>query len=170
MAARAAKKTANAAAQSAGLFALAERQVLGLYDAGVLSPAVLHHLIAAFADRDIDWHEEPHARSVDDHSLHEVVVLTMMPGRALRNAGKDFLTVIAHLADAGATAVRESKNESKNESEPEQEDDDELLNQLSGAAPKRGKPRAEEPEPAPRKSAGFNPLVKARAVRQDSKD
>ncbi|SAL13951.1 hypothetical protein [Caballeronia telluris] len=167
MAARAAKKTANPAARSAGLFALAERQVLGLYDAGVLSPAVLHHVIAAYADRDIDWHEEPHARSVDDHSLHEVVVLTMMPGRALRNARKDFLTVIAHLADAGAT-VRESESES--ESEPEHEDDDELLNQLSGAAPKRGKPRAEEPEPAPRKRAGFNPLVKARAVRQDSKD
>ncbi|MDR5754148.1 MULTISPECIES: hypothetical protein [unclassified Caballeronia] len=168
MAARAAKKTASPAAQRAGLFALAERQVLGLYDAGVLSPAVLHHVIAAYAERDIDWHEEPHARSVDDHSLHEVVVLTMMPGRALRNARKDFLTVIAHLADAGATAVRKSKSDSH--SEPEQEDDDELLNQLSGAAPKRGKPRAEEPEPAPRKSAGFNPLVKARAVRQDSKD
>ena len=34
MAARAAKKTTSRAARSAGLFALAERQVLGLYDAG----------------------------------------------------------------------------------------------------------------------------------------
>ena len=161
MAARAAQKATNAAARSAGLFALVERQVLGLYDAGVLSPAVLHHVIAAYSDRDIDWHEEPQARSVDDHSLHEVVVLTMMPGRALRNARKDFVTVIGHLAGAQPPGVSES--------EPTQENDDELLNQLSGAATRRVKTRPEEPKQSTRKSTGFNPLVKARAFRQDSK-
>jgi hypothetical protein len=154
MAARAAKKTTR----PAGLFALAERQVLGLYDAGVLSPAVLHHVIAAYAQSDIDWTEAPDQRSVDDHSLHEVVVLTMMPGRALRNARKDFLTVIGHLVGEQPSA--------ESEGAPEQEDDDELLDQLAGAAPKRGKARADDKKEPARKSTGFNPLVKARAFRE----
>jgi hypothetical protein len=144
MAARASKKPD-------GLFSLVERQVLGLYDAGVLSPAVLHHVVAAYAGRDVDWNEDAKARTVDDRSLHEVVVLTMMPGHASRNARKDFLSVIEHwMGDQPAVEAEE----------PEQ--DDELLTQLSSATKK---PRTQERKEPARKSAAFNPLVKARPLR-----
>ncbi len=93
----AARGSRNAARRHDGLFSLAERQVIELYDAGVLSPAVLQRVIAAYTGRDVDWHEEARERSVDGRSVHEVVVLTMMPGRALRQAQKDFLSVIEHL-------------------------------------------------------------------------
>lgn len=159
----AARGSGKAARRDDGLFSLAERQVLDLYDAGVLSPAVLHRVIAAYTGRDIDWHEEAGAQSVDGRSVHEVVVLTMMPGRALRNAKKDFLSVIEHLTgdqDQPAAAEEEPADE-----------DDELLNQLSGAASKgankRTKPAAQES--ASKKSPGFNPLVQARALRSPAK-
>ncbi|SAL11636.1 hypothetical protein AWB67_00118 [Caballeronia terrestris] len=142
---------ARASRKSIGLFSLAERQVLGLYDAGMLSPAVLHHVIAAYVGRDVDWNEDAKARSVDDRSLHEVVVLTMMPGRALRNAKKDFLSVIEHWMGEQPSVEAE---------EPEQDDD--LLTQLSGASKKPQTQARKEPA---RKSAAFNPLVKARPLR-----
>ncbi|WP_277183775.1 hypothetical protein [Caballeronia sp. BR00000012568055] len=132
------------------LFSLAEKQIVALYDAGVLSPAVLHHVIAAYADSGVDWSATATLKTVDKHSVQEAVVLTMMPGRALRSAQKDFLSVVEHLT--GNSAVEET------------EDDESLLAQLGGND-SDGKRTAAAKKTAPKqKSAGFNPLVGARAV------
>ncbi|SPB13455.1 hypothetical protein NOV72_00753 [Caballeronia novacaledonica] len=150
-----AAKKPNRGAKS--LFALAERQIVGLYDAGVMSPAVLHHVVAAYAESGIDWNEESTLRTVDGHSVHEAVVLVMMPGRALKNARKDFMSVVAHLAGG------ESSSE---DDEPAEQEDEDLLSQLGGNTPSRSNTRAakkstQADEP---KRAAFNPLVGARAV------
>ncbi|WP_250503061.1 MULTISPECIES: hypothetical protein [unclassified Caballeronia] len=154
----AARKSARGAP---GLFALAEKQIVGLYDAGVMSPAVLHHVVAAYANSSIDWNEDGTLQTVDGHTVHEAVVLVMMPGRALKNARKDFISVVEHLA-GGARETQED--------EAQAEDDEDLLTQLGGdPSPPRAKARAakksteEEAEP---KRAAFNPLVGARAVRK----
>lgn len=156
----AARGSGKVARRDDGLFSLAERQVLDLYDAGVLSPAVLHRVIAAYAGRNVDWHEQAGAQSVDGRSLHEVVVLTMMPGRALRNAKKDFLSVIEHL-----TGDRDRPSAPEEDAPDE---DDELLNQLSGAA-KKGAKKPTTQDAASKKNPGFNPLVQARALRAAAK-
>lgn len=139
-------------------FALAERQIVGLYDAGVMSPAVLHHVVAAYADSGIDWNEDAALQTVDGHSVHEAVVLVMMPGRALKNARKDFMSVVAHLAGG--------ESSSADDEEPKAEDDEDLLSQLGGDTSSRSKTRpAKKSEQAPEpKRAAFNPLVGARAV------
>jgi hypothetical protein len=137
------------------LFALAEKQIVSLYDAGVLSPAVLQHVIAAYADSGIDWSEAPTLQTVDKHSAQEAVVLIMMPGRALRAAQKDFMSVIEHLGGARQKALATANEE-------RQDDDASLLAQLGGG---NGKRNTTARKGAPRKkSAGFNPLVGARAV------
>lgn len=131
-------------------FALAEKQIVALYDAGVLSPAVLQHVIAAYADRGVDWSENSTLKTVDKHPVQEAVVLTMMPGRALHSAQKDFLSVVEHLT--GNSVAEET------------EDDESLLAQLGGND-NDGKRTAAAKKTAPKqKSAGFNPLVGARAV------
>ncbi|SAK47737.1 hypothetical protein [Caballeronia ptereochthonis] len=150
------------------LFALAERQIVGLYDAGVMSPAVLHHVVAAYADSGIDWNEEGTLHTVDGHTVQEAVVIVMMPGRALKGARKDFLSVVEHLTGAQRPAGDEDDAD-----KAEVEDDEDLLSQLSGDGP-RSKARAakkstQAAEPREPKRAGFNPLVGARAVRGQGK-
>ncbi|SAK64557.1 hypothetical protein AWB79_03131 [Caballeronia hypogeia] len=140
------------------LFALAERQIVALYDAGVLSPAVLHHVIAPYADSGIDWNEDGTLQTVDGHDVREVAVLVMMPGRGLKSAKKDFLSVVSHLASGGSAAAAANEDEAQ--------DDEDLLSQLGGNASRKTTPAAKKPaktadEP---KRAAFNPLVGARAV------
>jgi hypothetical protein len=154
MAARTPKRGAT------NLFTLAEKQLVGLYDAGVMSPAVLHHVVAAYADSGIDWHGDGKLKTVDGHTVQEAVVLVMMPGRALKNARKDFISVVEHLASVEPQAQGE-----------EAVDDEDLLAQLSGdtSSPrsKTSKTRAakKSTQTAEPKRAAFNPLVGARAVR-----
>jgi hypothetical protein len=160
------------------LFGLAERQIVGLYDAGVMSPAVLHHLVAAYADSGIDWNEEGALQTVDGHTVQEAVVIVMMPARPLKSARKDFITVVEHLAGAQApapapaqktteAAETEDAEDAEEAEKAEEADDADLLNQLGGTsagsnarAPKKSRAAAKN-EP---KQAGFNPLVGARAV------
>ena len=135
------------------VFSAAEAVVLGLYDSGVLSPAVLQRVIAGFAQSGIRWNSECVLRSVDDKSLHEVVALTMMPGRAIRNAEKDFSAVLAHLNGTEAAAKVDAETEDPS---------DELMEQLGGSAhskPLRKPPAKSKQAPAP----GFNPLFRASA-------
>ncbi|SAL66217.1 hypothetical protein AWB71_03932 [Caballeronia peredens] len=143
------------------LFALAERQIVGLYDAGVMSPAVLHQVVAGFAESGIDWNEKGALQTVDGHSVQEAVVIVMMPGRGLRSAQKDFISVVEHLAGAQASA------------ENDVEEDEDLLSQLSGnharAAKKSARASGDTKEPGESKRAAFNPLVGARAVPGTSK-
>jgi hypothetical protein len=134
-------------ASAPSLYALAAKQIVALYDAGVLSPAVLHHVIATYAESGIDWSETSTLKTVDNHTPQEVVVLIMMPGRVLRSAQKDFLSVIEHIT--GSTVVEEA------------EDDESLLAQLGGD---NGRAKTAEKAQPKKKSSGFNPLVGARAV------
>jgi hypothetical protein len=146
----------RAKADAPPLFALAEKQIVALYDAGVLSPAVLHHVLAAYADRGVDWSADATLKTVDKHSVQEAVVLTMMPGRALRSAQRDFLSVVEHLT--GNSAAKDG-----NSAAIEAEDDESLLAQLGGSD-NVGKRTAAKKTAPKQKSAGFNPLVGARAV------
>src|ERR1700754_5055199 len=118
------------------LFALAERQLVALYNAGVLSPAVLHHVIAAYADSGIDWNEKGNLNTVDKRTVQEAVVLIMMPGRALRSAQKDFISVVEHLAGQGGPA-QDVEPIDESEDSDEDAEDESLLAQLGG-----GKKRA----------------------------
>ena len=173
---------------SATPFALAERAIIGLYDGGVLSPAVLERLLAAFATAKPDWDTEPTERTVDGRSLHEVVALTMLPGESLRAAHKSFASVIEHIAGAAETtgASRQSsevENEEDEEPPAVDDDSDELARQLSGG--KQGKSAGRRssaakakdagtsartptrnPAQKPARSAAFNPLVNAAAPRK----
>jgi hypothetical protein len=142
----------------AAIASIAEQQIIALYDAGVLSPAVLHHVIAPYAQSGIDWSEAGTHRTVDDHSMQEAVVLIMMPGRPLRTAKKDFLSVVEHLAGNGSGSAKKSTSE---EHEEDAEDDEDLLSQLGG---KRASPKKKDAKQSAKKPAGFNPLVGARAV------
>src|SRR5476651_2318844 len=92
---------AKRAVPANGLFAAAEATLIGLYDGGVLAPAVLQRVIAGFANSAINWNTSPRLRTIDDKSLHEVVAMTMMPGRTLRNASKEFFAVIGHIGGIG---------------------------------------------------------------------
>lgn len=155
MAARKPKSLPKAAPQPS-LFALAERQIVGLYDAGVLSPAVLHHVIAAYADSGIDWNEAASLHTVDDRTVQEAVVLIMMPGRALRSAQKDFISVVEHLAGENQPKARAA-----DDAEEEPTDDEDLLSQLGGNSNAK---RNDKRETSSSKPASFNPLVGARAL------
>ncbi|WP_027800738.1 hypothetical protein [Paraburkholderia dilworthii] len=176
---------------SATPFALAERAIISLYDGGVLSPAVLERLLAAFAQEKTDWETEPTERSVDGRSLHEVVVLTMLPGESLRSGRKSFMSVIAHITGASKAnkTTRGSgkvENEKNQEDEDDEEDDErkdeqsaaeddtsaELAEQLSGSTRtnRRGRTSrvkdSDSPARQPSRTAAFNPLLNAAAPRK----
>lgn len=155
----AARKPKTPPARGPGsLFALAERQIVGLYDAGVMSPAVLHHLVAAYAESGIDWNEDGTLRTVDGHSVQEAVVIVMMPGRALKTARKDFISVVEHLA--GASSPTDQAEDAS--------DDEDLLSQLGGDGARSSTRTAKKTGASP-KRAGFNPLVGARSVPSHNK-
>jgi hypothetical protein len=129
-------------------FRVFERVVISLYDGGVLSPAVLERVIGAFAQAGTDWRSALGARSVDSRSLHEIVVLTMLPGEAPKSASASFMAVVEHIAGESlpTRATSESANASADDARParaknrKQADTDEdnateeLLAQLSGSA------------------------------------
>jgi hypothetical protein len=140
---------------SPDLFILMERQVVGLYDAGVLSPAVLQHVISAYADSAIDWTSKGTLHTADRHDVFETVVLVMMPGRSLRSAQTDFMSVVQHIAGA-----REHAPDEENDSDTE--DDETLLKQLGDG--KRADTAKKRNSASPKERPGFNPLVGARAV------
>jgi hypothetical protein len=156
-----AKRATPRAASTNGLFAAAEATLIGLYDGGVLSPAVLQRVIAGFADSAIDWNTPLRLRTVDTKSLHEVVAMTMMPGRTLRNASKEFFTVIGHI---GGISAEEHEEREEPDEPPEDEPDSDLINQLSGG---RGGKRAAKTARKAAPSAGFNPLVHATSPRKN---
>jgi hypothetical protein len=133
-------------------FAVAERTVIGLYDAGVLSPVVLERVLLGFMQSDIDWTTLPAQQSADGRSLHEVVATTMIPGRTTRSPSKDFLLVVEHLR--GTSAVPSQVAE-----EPADPDDDDLLSQLGGGATQRN--AVVRPSRRSQPPAGFNPLLGA---------
>ena len=151
---------ARRALSANGLFAVAEATLISLYDGGVLSPAVLERVIAGFANSTIDWHSTPELKSVDGRSLHEIVAITMMPGRAIRNPSKEFFAVVEHVG--GRRVVARDRQEEPDES-ADDEPDDELMSQLAGTGRKNTasatKPAKTAGKPAP--SAGFNPLFRA---------
>lgn len=171
---------------SASPFALAERAIISLYDGGVLSPAVLERLLAVFAQENTDWDTEPSQRTVDGRSLHEVVVLTMLPGESLRSASKSFLSVIEHIAGISGTknpaSAAEDVNDHEEESADQDDDSAELAQQLSGSARATRRGRAanvkdkakdtakkrdsDAPTQQPKRTAAFNPLLNAAAPRK----
>lgn len=151
---------AKRAAPGNGLFAAAEATLIGLYDAGVLAPAVLQRVIAGFANSAINWNTLPRLRTIDDKSLHEVVAMTMMPGRTLRNASKEFFAVIGHIGGIG-TEERDGPEEPEEPSDDEPDSD--LINQLSGGS---GRKRAAKTARKTAPSAGFNPLLHATSPRK----
>ncbi len=151
---------AKRAAPGNGLFAAAEATLIGLYDAGVLAPAVLQRVIAGFANSAINWNTSPRLRTIDDKSLHEVVAMTMMPGRTLRNASKEFFAVIGHIGGIG-TEERDGPEEPEEPSDDEPDSD--LINQLSGGS---GRKRAAKTARKTAPSAGFNPLLHATSPRK----
>jgi hypothetical protein len=173
---------------SASPFALAERAIISLYDGGVLSPAVLERLLAVFAQENTDWDTKPSQRTVDGRSLHEVVVLTMLPGESLRSASKSFLSVIDHIAGVSRTknpaSAAQDVDEHEEESADQDDDSAELAQQLSGSArararaPRRGRAAnvkdkarnkdedSDSPTQRPKRTAAFNPLLNAAAPRK----
>ena len=155
------------AASANGLFAAAEATLIGLYDGGVLSPAVLERVIAGFAGGAIDWHSAPRLQSVDGKSLHEVVAMTMMPGRTHRNASKEFFAVVEHIGGGHVQAHGEQEEHDEPvENEAEDEPDDDLINQLSGG---RNSKKPAKPARKTAASAGFNPLLHATSPRRTAK-
>ena len=146
-----------------GLFAAAEATLIGLYDGGVLSPAVLQRVIAGFANTAIDWNTPPRLRTVDNKSLHEVVAMTMMPGRTIRQASKEFLAVIGHIGGIGA---EEHDEPGEPDEAPDDEPDSDLINQLSGGSDRK---RAAKPARKTTPSAAFNPLLHATSPRRSRK-
>lgn len=175
------------------MFRIVERVIVNLYDGGVLSPAVLERVLAAFAGSPVEWNTKPDASSVDGRSLHEIVVSIMMPGKALRNASAEFARIVEHIAQASdgeaveavesdetprpktkQTRVSARKAEKADEAESD-EDNDELVSQLSGSTKGKTKGRARgttqnAPQAARQaasgKSAGFNPFVNAALPRK----
>lgn len=152
------------------LFTAAEATLIGLYNGGLLSPAVLERVIVGFANVAIDWHATPQLQSVDGKSVYEVVAMTMMPGRAIRQASKEFFAVIDHMSRHVSTRGGDGRVQSSDTSEEaatpgealEDGPDDDLMSQLSGSNLSRKK--AAKTTKTARKtapSAGFNPLVHA---------
>lgn len=160
-------------AGSPGLFALAERQIVGFYDAGVMSPAVLQHLVAAYADSGIDWSQRGTLQTVDGHSVQEAVVIVMMPRCALKSVQKGFMSVVAHLAGAQPQPAQHKDKDDTDTDTDEGENDEDLLSQLGGESPgvkpRNEKKRARASETREPKRTGFNPLVGARAVQGHGK-
>lgn len=171
---------ARRAVSANGLFAAAEATLISLYDGGVLSPAVLERVIAGFSNSVIDWHSALQRNSVDGRSLHEVVAITMMPGRAIRNPSKEFFAVVEHIGGRRIAAqdAQEETDESPDDQhadEPDDEPDDELMSQLGGTngksaggakktaktAPKSVPKSAAKSAPKSAPSPGFNPLFHA---------
>ncbi|NPT36852.1 hypothetical protein [Paraburkholderia xenovorans] len=161
-------------AAAATPFHVFERLVVSLYDGGVLSPAVLERVIGAFAHADADWNAAPHARSVDGRSLHEIVVLTMLPGDALQSPSDSFVSVVEHIAGVSAPARTANANANanaedgqraraknrKNANADEDSGTDELLAQLSGSAQPDKRRRSKKTNP-PARSNSFNPFLNA---------
>jgi len=155
---------AKRAVPANGLFAAAEATLIGLYDGGVLSPAVLQHVIAGFANSTINWNTPPRLRAVDNKSLHEVVAMTMMPGRTIRQASKEFFAVIGHIGGISAEKHDDPGEPEEADEPPEDEPDSDLINQLSGG---RGGKRAAKTARKTAPSAGFNPLLHATSPRKN---
>ncbi|VVD28980.1 hypothetical protein [Paraburkholderia dioscoreae] len=157
-------------AAAATPFHVFERVVISLYDGGVLSPAVLERVIGAFAQADANWKTAPHARSVDGRSLHEIVVLTMLPGEAPQSPSDSFMTVVEHIAGVSVPTRTGSANaedgqraRAKNRKKPSADEDsgtDELLAQLSGSAQPDSRHRSKKANPLAR-SNSFNPFLNA---------
>jgi hypothetical protein len=155
-------------------FRVFERVVISLYDGGVLSPAVLERVIGAFAQAGTDWRSTTSARSVDNRSLHEIVVLTILPGEAPKSASASFMAVVEHIAGESlpTRATSESANASADDARParaknrKQADTDEdnateeLLAQLSGSAQPDKRRRTKKASP-PARSNSFNPFLNA---------
>ncbi|WP_345815158.1 hypothetical protein AAGS40_22790 [Paraburkholderia sp. PREW-6R] len=163
-------------------FVIFERAVINLYDGGVLSPAVLERVIGAFAAAGVDWSTAPREHSVDGRSLHDIVVLTMLPGDALESPSDSFATVVEHIAgasastgsartrakataaDAGSKPPRsqgKTRKQAKAAEADEDEESEELLTQLSGSAQPDKRRRAKKEEPPASGSKGFNPFLNA---------
>ncbi|MFM0311808.1 hypothetical protein P0D71_28815 [Paraburkholderia sp. RL17-383-BIF-A] len=153
-------------------FRVFERVVISLYDGGVLSPAVLERVIGAFAQAGTDWRSALGARSVDNRSLHEIVVLTMLPGEAPKSASASFMTVVEHIAGESLPTRAASESASaddarpahaKNRKQADTDDDnatEELLVQLSGSAQPDKRRRTKKASP-PARSNSFNPFLNA---------
>jgi hypothetical protein len=148
------------------LFAAAEATLIGLYDGGVLSPAVLERVIAGFAGGAIDWHSAPRLHTVDGKSLHEVVAMTMMPGRTHRSASKEFFAVVEHIGGGQVQAHDGPDERDEPEEEPGVEPDDDLISQLSGG---RNSKRPAKPARKTAASTGFNPLLRATSPSRTAK-
>lgn len=159
------------------LFSIAERAIISLYDAGVLSPAVLERVIGAFGVEGIDWQTETSLRAVDGRSLHQVVISTMMPATPENEVADSFSTIVAHLTDAKASrgAARKTARAQPQKStraarkQPAAGDDDansdELLAQLTSSAAPAGK-RQPDSAKRPRAPGGFNPFGNAAPPRK----
>ena len=167
-------------------FRLFEQVVINLYDGGVLSPAVLERVIGAFAQAGADWHSALAAHSVDDRSLHEIVVRTMLPADALESAEASFIDIVEHIAGASrparaanakANAKAKAKAKAKTEAQAEkaqpartrntkpadadeESGSEELLAQLSGSAQPDKRRRSDKTSP-PGRSNSFNPFLNA---------
>lgn len=154
-------------------FRLFEGLVVSLYDGGVLAPAVLERVIGAFAQSGIDWRSAIGGRAVDGRSLHEIVALTMLPGKSQGSALAAFMRIVEHIAgvalsadDAGAAAADDGEAGRKRRrkiGETDGDDDarsEDLLAQLSGGA-RPGKRRGSNKTELPAKADGFSPLTNA---------
>lgn len=155
-------------------FRVFERVVISLYDGGVLSPAVLERVIGAFAQAGADWRSAAGARSVDNRSLHEIVVLTMLPGEAPKSASASFMTVVEHIAgeslptrgasESASASVDDTRPaRAKNRKQADADEDnatEELLAQLSGSAQPDKSRRTKKTSP-PARSNSFNPFLNA---------
>jgi hypothetical protein len=156
-------------ASTSNPFRIFERVVIGLFNAGVLSPAVLERVIGALADTGVDWDSAPADRSVDARSVHEIVVLTMLPGDALRSASSSFRTVVEHIAGVSRSddavsapaGKKPSRARSRSKLDPEGDSDsEELLAQLSGSSEPKKRRRSKKADSSA-SSSGFNPFVNA---------
>jgi hypothetical protein len=159
------------------LFPIVERAIVSLYDAGVLSPAVLERVMGAFAVDGVDWQSDTSLRSVDGRTLHEIVVSTMMPITPQESVMESFLAIVAHLTDGGAIHGAARKGEDAQtqkprrttRKKPEPADDDagsdELVAQLSGSAAPAGKRRTDTAKRA-NAPTGFNPFGNATPPRR----
>jgi hypothetical protein len=142
--------------------------------------------MGAFGQADIDWRGAPSERSVDGHSLHEIVVLTMLPGTALKSASASFMKVVEHIAGAGSSTRTEDETAAnagnagkrgdrsrKNAEDSEEEGTGELLAQLAGSSStgkQRRSPKAnakvKAEDAAPAGSGAFNPFLNATLPRK----
>jgi hypothetical protein len=126
---------AKRAVPANGLFAAAEATLIGLYDAGVLSPAVLQHVIAGFANSAIDWNTAPRLRTVGQQ-------VAARSGRHDHDAGTDLTPSIERIfrgdraywwyQSTESTRAQPRCEPEEPDEPPEDEPDSDLINQLSG--------------------------------------